>query len=126
MQKHILLKEAKFDFGTIQIIDNIVIAEMNEGIVFNQANNLQLLQFCHQILGDRSYGYISNRTNSYTIDPTVYIQASAVKNIEAIAVVCTDASNKSNASVEKIFFDNPFETFDTLDQAKNWIHNILD
>lgn len=125
MQENTLIKEAIFDFGTVQIIDNIVIAEINEGVIFDENENIQLLEFCEEILGDRPYGYISLRTNSYTVNPTVYLQASKVKNIEAIAIVSTSSPNMSNASVEKIFFSNPFESFNTLDQAKNWMHNII-
>ncbi|RMB59537.1 hypothetical protein EAX61_08105 [Dokdonia sinensis] len=125
MQKKQLLKQAIFDFGTVQIIDNIVIAEINEGVIFDEEQNKQMLEFCSNVLGERSYGYISHRKNSYTVNPTVYLQSSKISNMEAIAIVSSNPSNKLSVSVEKMFFKNPFESFDTIDQAKNWMHNIL-
>ncbi|MFT5752492.1 MAG: hypothetical protein ACI86L_002005 [Dokdonia sp.] len=117
--------ETTFEFGNVQIIDNIVIAVMNEGILFGTSYNTQLLSFCEEQLGSKPYGYISFRKNSYAVDPTVYLQTAQNTNIRAIAVVSEQDIQKYNVTIEKQFFNHPFEVFESLAQATNWMHNVL-
>ena len=117
--------EATFEFGNIQIIGNLVIAVMNEGILFDTSYNTQFLSFCKKKLGNKPFGYISFRKNSYSIDPTVYLQTAQNINLRAIAIVIEKDIHKYNITVEKQFFNHPFEVFESLAQATNWIHNVL-
>lgn len=119
------ITEISFEFGDVQIIGNIVIAVMNEGILFDTTYNTQLLSFCKEQFGSEAYGYISYRKNSYAVDPTVYLQTAQDANMHAIAVVSEEDINRQNVSVEKQFFTHPFDVFDNLAQATNWMHNVM-
>ncbi len=118
-------KVKKFSFGEVYIEDQIVIAEMKEGIVFSQEYNMQFLEYCNAQFKGKPYAYISYRTNSYTIDPNVYTYTAKFSTMEAIAVVSNDPQKRIHFSFEKQFFNHPFEEFDTLESAKNWIKAVL-
>lgn len=117
--------ETDFDFGKVKILNDIVIAEMKEGITFDIDYNAKFLKFCKDHFKGKTYGYISNRIHSYSVNPTVYIETAKNSNIRAIAVVSSDPINKGNADIEKQFFEYPFEVFNTLDQAIQWMNNTL-
>lgn len=117
--------ETDFDFGRVKILNDIVIAEMKEGITFDIDYNAEFLKFCKDHFKGKTYGYISNRIHSYSVNPTVYIETAKNSKIRAIAVVSSDPINKGNADIEKQFFEYPFEVFNTLDQAIQWMNNTL-
>lgn len=117
--------ETHFDFGKVKIQDNIVVAEMKEGITFDINYNAELLQFCKNHYREKTYGYISNRVHSYAINPTVYMDTAKNSNIRAIAVVSSDPIHRKNVAIERQFFGYPFEVFATLEEAIAWIHQVL-
>ncbi len=117
--------ETDFDFGKVKILNDIVIAEMKEGITFDINYNTEFLKFCKDHFKEKSYGYISHRVHSYSVNPTVYIDTAKNSNMRAIAIVSSDPINKGNADVEKQFFEYPFEVFNTLEQAIQWMNNTL-
>ena len=68
-----MTKLLKLDFGTLKIINNnILISELNEGILLDVESNRRLLQIGLEEFGGKPYGYISNRVYSYAVDPLVY------------------------------------------------------
>ena len=112
-----------FDFGKVTIIDNILIAELNEGILFDVENNRKLLKLGDKIFKGMPYGYISNRVNSYAVNPMIYLESSSTINLKAIAVVSNNPVCQQNTLLEKQFYkeEDSFEVFDTLEAAINWI-----
>lgn len=114
----------ELEFGQVRIFQNILIAELNEGVLFNANNNSELLKIGHEVFKDRPYGYISLRKNSYAVDPLVYREAALAENLKAIAVVSENELIKLNAhNVERQFYKDSgsFEVFDSLEEAINWI-----
>lgn len=73
----------------------------------------------------KPYAYISHRIHSYSVDPTVYIDAAKQEGLEAIAVVSENPITSTNVLIEKQFFNQPFESFTTIEGAKNWLSQIL-
>ncbi|MDT0641723.1 hypothetical protein RM553_02660 [Zunongwangia sp. F363] len=117
-------KNLELDFGSIFIHENVLIAELKEGILFSVENNRKLLELGRDIFEGRPYGYVSYRTNSYAVDPLVYMESSRAANLIAIAVVSNNELVKLNArQVEQKFYKNPgaFEVFDTLEEALVWM-----
>ncbi len=114
----------ELEFGQVRIFQNILIAELNEGVLFNAENNSELLRIGTEVFKNRPYGYISLRKNSYAVDPLVYREAALAENLKAIAVVSKNELIKLNAhTVERQFYKDSgsFEVFDSLDEAINWI-----
>lgn len=113
----------ELDFGRITIIDNILIAELNEGILFDVESNRKLLNLGDQIFKGKPYGYISNRVHSYAVNPMIYLESSSTVNLKAIAVVSSNPICQQNTFLEKQFYkeENSFEVFDNLEAAITWI-----
>lgn len=112
------------EFGLVRIYQNILIAELNEGVLFNAENNQELLAIGKEVFENKPYGYISLRKKSYAVDPMVYREAARAENLKAIAVVSENELIKLNAhKVERQFYKDPdsFEVFDNLEEAVNWI-----
>ncbi|UJH91784.1 hypothetical protein LZ575_03675 [Antarcticibacterium sp. 1MA-6-2] len=115
------------DFGKVWFRENILIAELNEGILFDVDNNRQLLEIGKNFYVNKPYGYISHRIHSYAVNPMVYLESANVENLKAIAVVTTNDTCKKNTLLERQFYKdaNSFEVFDTLDNAFNWIQHKI-
>lgn len=113
----------ELDFGKVWFKDNILIAELNEDILFDVDNNRQLLEIGKANFQNRPYGYISHRVNSYAVNPMVYLESANTDNLKAIAVVTNSVVSKNNAVLEKQFYrdSNSFEIFSTLDEALDWM-----
>ena len=118
----------ELEFGTVTYDDQILIATLKEGILFDIDSNRKLLMLAQEIFNGKDYGYISFRNNSYAVNPMVYRESAESENLKAIAVVTTNVMTKRNAEeVEKKFNSNtnPFEIFNDLETAKNWIKTQL-
>lgn len=117
-------KELNLEFGQVYVLDNILITELKEGILFNAEKNQKLIELAQDIFQGKPYGYISNRKNSYAVDPLIYRDSAKVGSLKAIAIVTDSEIVKLNVNqVERKFYrsSNSFEVFDILDQAINWI-----
>ncbi|WGK64204.1 hypothetical protein [Croceiramulus getboli] len=114
----------EFVFGTLTVNHNFVIAEMNEGITFSIIENRQILNYLENVFSGRPYGYISHRVNSYSIDPTVYLDSSQNSKMRAIAIV-SDRVDSSALTLERQFFTQPIETFQNLQDAAKWMQDLL-
>ncbi len=117
----------KLEFGKVSFLDNILIAELNEGILFDIPHNRELLKIGQETFNNQPYGYISNRTNSYSVNPMIHLESANVENLAAIAVVSTNTVVKQNTIIEKQFFRHSsfFEVFETLEEAVVWIEGQL-
>ena len=96
----------KFDFCDMHIYDNYLIVIMKEGITITPAHNQVLLNVAETYFNSKEFIYISNRLNSYSVDPAVYFETSKIENLAGFAVVSKDYKAKSNAEIEKLFWTN--------------------
>lgn len=121
------IEAINLDFGKVSFIDNILIAELNEGVLFDVESNRVLLELGKKTFEGQPYGYISNRVNSYAVNPMVYLESAAAPTLKAIAVVTLDDVGKQNAFLEKQFYkeNNSFGIFGTLEEALEWIRTKI-
>lgn len=118
----------ELDFGSVIIHEDFLIAVMNEGIVFDVSKNEKLLEIGAEVFQGKPYAYISNRINSYAVDPMVYKQSAKFQNLKVIAVVSANDMTRTLAStVEKEFYidANAFQVFTQLDDAISWVNEKL-
>lgn len=118
------LREIDLDFGKVTIYENILIAKLNEGILFDIESNRKLLELGKEIFKNQNYGYISHRVHSYAVDPMVYFESANAENLKAIAVVSHSEITRKNAEVveSKFYKDiNSFGVFITLEESVEWI-----
>lgn len=112
----------KLSFGSVTFLNNIQIAELNEGIIFDIPHNKELLELAQKRFSTLPYGYISNRTNSYSVNPLIHLESANVANLKSIAIVSKNPMVRENTIIEKQFFRNKssFEVFETLEDAVKW------
>lgn len=119
-------KTLTYPFCTIEVYDNYVISYINVGFHLTPDKNKILKDIAKDYFKAKPFVYISHRKNSYSVDPSIYLQTSQIKNLVGFAVVAEVPLSKGNAEVEKLFFNNkPFEIFATMEDAKSWVKTVL-
>jgi len=115
----------EYHFCTIEVYNDYIVVVMNEGITVSPKYNEQLVNISQKYFKGKTFGYITNRIHSYSVDPSIYIQTSKIKNLAAFAIVSDKEISMSNAQIEKLFFKKPFQHFTNLEEAINWIKNSV-
>ncbi|MEM7186848.1 MAG: hypothetical protein AAF466_09330 [Bacteroidota bacterium] len=108
------------DIGTIYFYPNIVIVEAHEGVTINYKTAFSILLRGLQITGFKPVVYISNRINSYSVDPNDYKYLNKISSLKAIAIVSKLESARQNAKLEKEFSKKDLEIFEDLNDAYLW------
>lgn len=121
-----MIETLHFEFGEIRVFKNFVVAVMKEGITVKPKYNDDLLKISEKYFHKRGFGYITYQKNSYAVDPMVYLKTSNIENLVAFAVVSKDELRIKNLEVEKRFLNKPFKHFTDLDDAKNWVNELID
>ena len=116
--------KTKLSFCTLLVSDNIMIAEVNEGVIFNQDISDEIIYFASVAFKNNPFVYITNRIHSYAVDPTIYKGVSQVETLKGFAVVSTTLAAR-NAEIERLFLNKPFEIFSDIEDAKLWAIQIL-
>lgn len=117
----------ELDFATIRIYENLIVSECHEGILLDFPKYRKILELAEEVFNNSSFGYISNRIHSYAVDPLVYRESAAHPLLKAIAVVSDNELGRNSAKLEKQFYvnANSFQIFSSLEEAKNWVEEIL-
>lgn len=114
-----------FEFGEIRVFKNFVVVVMKEGITVKPEYNDDLVNVADNYFKDKLFGYITYRKNSYSVDPMVYLKTSEIENLAAFAVVCKDGLKASNLKLERLFLKKPLGHFTNMDEAKNWVNDVI-
>lgn len=114
------------EIGTIYFYDNILVMEGKENAVFCIKTGLSILLKVIKIVGIKPVVYISNRINSYSVDPNDYKYLEMIPNLQGIATVSYNNFTKNSATLEQKFFKKPFRDFESLDDAKFWAMEVLE
>lgn len=115
----------KYDFCEIEIYDNYLVSVMFEGINLTPDKNDILLNIAAKYFKNTNFGYITNRLQSYSVDPSIYIETSKIENLVSFAIVSSKKINISNTEIEKLFYKKPFKHFTSLKDAIEWTNNII-
>lgn len=117
--------ELKFDFCDMYIYGNYMVVVMKEGVTIDPAHNQVLLNIVDTYYKDKKFVYITHRLYSYAVNPAIYIETSKIANLQGFAVVSKDYKAKSNAEIEKLFLNKPFEVFSTMEEAVAWAESLV-
>ena len=118
-------KIINLDFAQIVIHPNFLISTIREGLVFDKAHLKILYDMYETYYQNKKFGYISNRKNDYTVDPTCYNDTDKYPNLIGVAVWCYNEASFNTTQFEKSFNTRPFEAFYTLEECKNWIDAMI-
>ncbi len=114
-----------YDCCDVEVFPEYIVVVMREGITLTPEKNDLLLGIATKYFNHSNFGYITHRINSYSVDPSIYIETSKIENLVAFAVVSSNPISMTNTQVEKIFYKNPFRHFLDLDEAVNWVKEIV-
>jgi len=120
-----MIEEITYEFGSVLVYDHYVIATMNEGISVKPEYNQILKDIANKHFQNKYFGYITHRINSYAVNPRIYFETSKIENLVGFAVVISSAQSATSVELEKTFLAKPFQAFNNLDDAKDWILDLI-
>lgn len=115
-----MIASLKYHFGKLDVYEKYVLAVINEGEHVVPAYNTYLVNIAEKYFNNKNFAYITHRVNSYSVDPSIYIETSKIKNLVCFSVVSKNKINLSNAQVEELFLNKPFKAFSNLAEAIKW------
>jgi hypothetical protein len=124
--KSLSYKKITLDFGVYYICDDFFILEVNEGVHFNWDKLSILLGSLRNYFGNhKTIAYISNRINSYSIDPVLWSYFDKDDSILiAASIVSYRSSTFINANIEKEMASIPIKRSRSLEEAVNWVQQL--
>jgi len=125
--KNQIIKTIKTNIGDLYFFDNMVIAEFYEGEHVSFKNSVEIIKSLHTHFGtEKSFGFISNMINSFSIEPLDTLRfKDEINNMAAYANVCYNEAGKMNALIENSFLNNENICYSDLNQAVTSIENKL-
>lgn len=117
------------DFGKLCIGDHFIIGEMDEGENIDIDVVAKIIAIARQRFGNGKWAYISNRVNSYSLQPLVHEEAPKFeRNMIAFGVVVSNRVHRHILELERAFTNGqyPFEFFDDLQSAIDWVTEVLE
>jgi hypothetical protein len=106
------------------IFDDFIINQVKEGVTIEPKHNEELNKIIQNHFSGKDMVYISNRVKSYSVNPLTYSHTKEIPNLIAIAIIPKTSIMRKNAQYERNFYDKPYEIFDTLTEAINWVKKI--
>ncbi|PVW15800.1 hypothetical protein [Marixanthomonas spongiae] len=116
----------KSKIATVYFYDDVAVVEAKEGVTLSYKTAFSLLISGLNYLRASSWVYISNRLNSYSLNPQDYRYLEKIPTLKGLAVVYESEIGKKNAEMEAKFFNKPFASFSNLTEAYNWARELLD
>ncbi|WP_104734807.1 hypothetical protein [Hanstruepera ponticola] len=111
--------------GELFVFDEFLICQITEGVNVTPDHSEILNQVIKKHFQGKDLVYISNRVNSYSVDPLTYVETERIPNLVAIAMVPDDDIMRKNAEYERNFYDKPYEIFNNLSEAIEWSHRMI-
>ena len=117
----IVVKEYSLDIGTVRVYENYIVATFDEGATVTLERAYQIIGISEIHFRGRNFGYISNRRNSFAIDPIIYTYLRGLDNLIAFAIVSKKEIDMHNFKIEKMFYKKNMEFFIEFENAVNWV-----
>jgi len=110
---------------TIYYYNDIVIAEAQEGVTLSYETAFSILVKGLQYTFTKPFVYVSNRINSYSVNPNDYIYLEKIPTLKGIAIIASSELSKKNAELELKFFNKPMVIFNTVPEGFQWGKELL-
>ncbi|GAA3603843.1 hypothetical protein Q4Q39_09745 [Flavivirga amylovorans] len=112
-------------FGNFYFCEKFIIAELHAGVHFDWSKLELVIKEIIEFYGnDVKLDFISNRINSYSIDPHNWIKIETYNIIEKRAIVYYSKIMYMNASLEKRFSKVKIHPCLSLDEAIEWVQHL--
>jgi hypothetical protein len=116
----------EISFGNFFLCEKFLISEISSGVHFDWNKIELVIKEVIKFYGtDIRLGYISNRVNSYSIDPQDWAKVSKYDHMLAgSAIVYYNYMMYLNAALEKRFSKSEIHPYLNLDDAINWANKL--
>lgn len=121
----VVVREYCLDIGYVQVFEDYMVANFDEGSTVTLERAYQIIGISEIHFRDRNFGYISDRKNSYAVDPTIYNYLRGLDNLRAFAIVSKKEIDMHNFKIEKLFYKKSMEFFIEYDNALAWVKKRL-
>ena len=117
-----IVEVREYLFGTFYFFEGLVISEVNEGVSFEWKMGNRVIQETKEIFGENMpIAYISNRINTYEINPADWVKFYSHRNdLDFYSVVGKTKSSFASLVLERMFFKNSIKQFTDLEEAIEW------
>ncbi|TBW29199.1 hypothetical protein [Gramella sp. KN1008] len=110
------------EFGNFYFLDNIIIAEVFEGVVYDWSKGRLVFALAAQHFGRSPVHYISNRINDYSIRPQDWRSFYEHKQyLESYCIVTYTSSGYTNLLFEQLFYSSQIYHFHDLENALTFV-----
>lgn len=118
--------KVEMTFGNFYLFEKFFISEINEGVHFDWEMIKTVMTEVVEFYGTNAkVGYISNRVNSYSMNPQTWDKVRKKYNlIFAGAIVSYNNITFMNASIEKQFSKTSIKRCLSLEEAIQWIKSL--
>lgn len=118
--------KVEMPFGNFYLFEKYFISEINEGVHFDWEMIKTVMTEVVEFYGTNiKVGYISNRVNSYSMNPQTWEKVQKKYNlIFAGAIVSYNNITFMNASIEKQFSKTSIKRCLSLEEAIQWIKSL--
>ena len=120
-------KKVEMPFGNFYFFEKFVISEIHEGEHFDWEKVQQIMKITfHYYKENFKIAYISNRVNSYSMEPQTWIKfkKNDLDFIVAAAIIIYDEISLEIATLEKSFTTNSIKRCFSIEEAVNWVHGL--
>lgn len=116
-----IVREYELEIGKIQVFEDYMVSIFDEGATLTLERAYQIIGISEIHFRDKNFGFISLRTNSFAIDPTIYSYLKELENLKAFAIVSVKEIDMHNFKIEKLFYKKPMKFFIEYENALKWI-----
>lgn len=110
---------------TAYFYGNIVVVEADEGVTLSYTTAFSILVAGLKRLGNRPFVYVTNRVNSYSVNPNDYVYLEKIPTLKGIAIVAPNDLVRRNAQLELNFCKKPMKIFESLIDSVEWSEQLL-
>ncbi|WP_298538559.1 hypothetical protein [uncultured Aquimarina sp.] len=113
-------------FAKVEIQEDFLKNTIAEGFLVTPEHNKLLLEFVKKYFNNKPFVYISNRVNSYSVDPTIYHETTKIDNLIGLAVVSKNHRQQRLTELESKFFQKRIKYFTNMNKALEWKNELLE
>ena len=115
-----VIEEHSFNFGKLYFLENIIISEINEGVLFDWDMVATMIACKEHFYGksNENLYFISNRVNNYALMPQDWIQfQQTYECFKAYIIVTYRETATTNVEIEQFFYKNSIKCYESLTEA---------
>jgi len=127
-----MIERQDLGFGVYEFHDSYLISEIREGVSFGIDEISTVVDLVKQKYPS-NFGYISNRTKDYSVDPVVWPFSAQLANLKVYAIVVSGSASLNALKAEMAYLDDSdfpdgtkLQLFTKLEEAEAWVTETLE